>query len=58
MSQRISQNVIVGLLVLVGSFFFLVALYLIGSKDNMFTSGFRIYSKFNDVKGLLVGNNI
>ena len=24
----------------------------------MFTSGFRIYSKFNDVKGLLVGNNI
>jgi len=58
MSQRISQNVKVGLLVLAGSFFFLVALYLIGSKDNMFTSGFRISSSFKDVKGLLVGNNV
>ena len=58
MSQRISQNMKVGLLVLAGSFFFLVALYLIGSKDNMFTPGFRIYSKFKDVKGLLVGNNV
>lgn len=58
MSQRISQNVKVGLLVLAGSFFFLAALYLIGSKENMFTPGFRIYSKFNDVKGLLVGNNV
>ena len=58
MSTRISQNLKVGLLVLTGSFFFLAALYLIGSKDNLFTPGFKIYAKFSDVKGLLVGNNI
>jgi len=58
MSQRISQNVKVGLLVLSGSFILLAALYFIGSKDNLFTPGFRINANFKDVKGLLIGNNV
>lgn len=41
-----------------GTFVFVIALYLIGSKDNLFTQGFRISANFKDVKGLLIGNNV
>lgn len=58
MKERLSQNIKVGLLVIAGTFFFIAALYFIGSKDNLFTPGFRISAAFKDVKGLLIGNNV
>jgi phospholipid/cholesterol/gamma-HCH transport system substrate-binding protein len=37
---------------------FVVAVYLIGSKDNLFTSNTNLYASFKDVRGLSVGNNV
>ncbi|HOV83511.1 MAG TPA: MlaD family protein [Paludibacteraceae bacterium] len=37
---------------------FVVAVYLIGSKENLFTSNTNLYASFKDVRGLSVGNNV
>jgi phospholipid/cholesterol/gamma-HCH transport system substrate-binding protein len=58
MSDNANQNIKVGLLVIAGLIIFVVGLYLIGQKDNMFSAGFKISANFKDVKGLLIGNNV
>ncbi len=58
MKEKLTQNIKVGFLVLVGTAIFVITLYLIGKKDNLFTAGFRISATFKDVKGLMIGNNV
>lgn len=37
---------------------FVVAVYLIGGKENLFTSNTNLYASFKDIRGLVVGNNV
>ncbi len=53
-----SQKIRLGLFVSIGIFLFVVAVYIIGAKQNMFSSTITLNSKLKDVKGLQVGNNV
>jgi phospholipid/cholesterol/gamma-HCH transport system substrate-binding protein len=58
MQTTISQKMKTGIFTIIGIFLFVGAIFLIGSKQNMFGDTFMIYGTFNNVSGLNVGNNI
>lgn len=58
MEKTITKNIRLGLFVLIGTLFLIYALYMIGSKRNMFGSTFRINAIFHNVNGLMAGNNV
>jgi len=58
MENNVSRNIKVGLFVLIGTVFIIIAFYFIGSKQNLFGSSFRISTNFKNVNGLRVGNNV
>ncbi len=58
MQTTTSQKVKIGVFTVVGILLFVIGIFLIGSKKNMFTSTFMIYGTFSNVGGLNVGNNI
>ena len=47
-----------GVFVAAALILFVVAVYLIGSKGNLFRPTKDIYSSFKDIRGLVVGNNV
>jgi phospholipid/cholesterol/gamma-HCH transport system substrate-binding protein len=47
-----------GMFVCAALFFFIIAIYYIGKKQQLFNTTFRISSLFKDVRGLQVGNNV
>lgn len=47
-----------GIFVLTGTVLLIVCLYLIGTKQNLFSDTMSVYVKFNDVNGLIKGNNV
>ncbi len=58
MGTETAKNIRVGLFVLTGGILFIMGMYLIGNKQNLFGSTFRISANFHDVNGLRVGNNV
>ncbi len=52
------NNIKLGALVLVTAIVFMVGLYLIGDKKNLFGDTFMITAQFRDVSGLTAGNNV
>jgi len=58
MSKEITRNIRVGLIVVAGTIFLISALYIIGDKQNLFGSTFRISAQFYNVNGLMTGNNV
>lgn len=58
MAIETSKNIRVGLFVLIGTALLIVALYLIGSKQNLFGSTFTLKAQFYNVNGLMAGNNV
>lgn len=58
MNNEMSQNIRLGLFVLVGMVLLIVGLYFIGSNRNMFSKTFTLYATFKDVNGLREGNNV
>ncbi len=58
MAEDISKNIRVGLFVTIGGVLFIMAMYLIGAKQNLFGSTFKISANFHNVNGLMVGNNV
>jgi len=56
--MEISKNSKVGFFVLTGTAILILALYLIGSKQNFFGSNFELHAKFKTINGLMPGNNI
>lgn len=58
MEKLILRNIRLGLFVLLGTLFFIYALYMIGSKRNLFGTTFRINAIFHNVNGLMKGNNV
>jgi phospholipid/cholesterol/gamma-HCH transport system substrate-binding protein len=56
--MEISKNIKVGIFVLIGTGLLIIALYLIGTKQNLFGSTFELQAKFKNVNGLMTGNNV
>lgn len=53
-----NKNIKLGIFVLAGTVFLILAFYFIGSKQNLFGDTFRISAKFYNVNGLMKGNNV
>lgn len=58
MSKFKSRPLKLGMLVSVGLLLFVMAVYYLGSKQNLFSSTFTVTSHFSDVKGLVEGNKV
>lgn len=58
MEKKKSTKLVSAIFIVTGSFLLLIALFVIGSKQNMFTSTMNIQSVFEKVSGLLEGSNV
>src|SRR6185312_7968825 len=58
MEKSISRNIRLGVFVTIGTLFLIYALYMIGSKKNLFGSTFKVNAMFHNVNGLMAGNNV
>ncbi|UOB17935.1 MlaD family protein [Abyssalbus ytuae] len=58
MNKTTSQKIRLGIFVITGLSFFVLAAYLIGNQQNLFQKSFKISAKFNNVNGLQLGNNV
>tara|TARA_R110000868_G_scaffold100301_6_gene275907 strand:+ start:1841 stop:2824 length:984 start_codon:yes stop_codon:yes gene_type:complete len=58
MKNTSSQKIRLGLFVVISTFLFVLAIYLIGQKQNMFKKTFTISAYFQNVNGLQKGNNV
>lgn len=58
MKKETSRTLRVGIFVITGLVLFIVAIYLIGENQNMFKKTFTISANFNNVSGLMQGNNV
>ncbi len=58
MGKSTSQKIKVGIFVIVGTILLILALYYIGSRQQMFSKNIQLYGVFEDVNGLQLGNNV
>ena len=58
MKNTSSQKLRLGLFVILGTVLFIVGVYLIGQRQNMFKKTFTISTYFQNVNGLQHGNNV
>jgi phospholipid/cholesterol/gamma-HCH transport system substrate-binding protein len=56
--EKTSQKIKLGLFVLTGTTLLIISLYLIGTKKNLFHKTISVYVRFNNVNGLITGNNV
>jgi phospholipid/cholesterol/gamma-HCH transport system substrate-binding protein len=58
MKKSNSQKINLGLFVIISTLFLIIALYFIGNRQNLFNKSFKISAVFNNVNGLILGNNV
>lgn len=58
MKKSNSQKIRLGLFVIISTIFLITALYFIGNRQNLFEKTFKISAIFNNVNGLILGNNV
>ncbi len=58
MKKKVSHKVRLGIFISLGILIFILAIYFIGEKQQLFRSTFRISGVFKDVGGLQAGNNV
>ena len=58
MSKESGYQWKLGMFVILGLVLFVGTIYFVGKQKNLFGSTFELYSKFNSVSGLEVGNNV
>jgi len=58
MKKNISSKIRLGIFISLGILVFIVAIYFIGEKQQLFRSTFRVSGVFKDVGGLQAGNNV
>lgn len=58
MKKSNSQKISLGLFIILSTLFLITALYYIGNRQNLFGKTFRISAVFNNVNGLILGNNV
>jgi phospholipid/cholesterol/gamma-HCH transport system substrate-binding protein len=56
--MKASNNIKLGILVSASIAIFIVGIYFVGQKQQMFNSTFRVSGVFRDISGLQVGNNV
>lgn len=57
-SSEVKQNIKLGAFVLMGLVLFLVAVFFIGSENNVFNKTFTVHAVFRNVEGLKSGDNV
>lgn len=58
MKKTDSQKIRLGLFVIISTLLLISLLYFIGNKQNIFKKTFKISAVFNNVNGLILGNNV
>lgn len=58
MKKDTSQNIKLGIFVIIGSILLVLTVYFIGSKKDLFQNTSKISSVFKNVSGLQIGNNV
>jgi len=58
MTNRAINNVKLGAFTLAGLLFLVLLLYMIGKNQNMFGENYLLRARFNNVQGLITGNNV
>lgn len=58
MEMKKSNKLTLAIFIIMGVALFLIAIFIIGSKQNMFTSTMKLHSVFETVSGLLEGANV
>ncbi|GMN11717.1 hypothetical protein MTsPCn9_29000 [Croceitalea sp. MTPC9] len=58
MAKTTMENLKLGVFVLLGTLLLLIAAYLIGNRQNMFTKNFTVTAVFKNANGLQNGNNV
>ncbi|MGZ6523194.1 MAG: MlaD family protein, partial [Bacteroidia bacterium] len=58
MKEQLINKAKLGAFVLIATTFLILGLYYIGSKKNIFHSTIKVSSDFNNVGGLMPGNNV
>ena len=58
MEKKKSTKLVMAIFIIAGSALFLVAIFVIGSKQNLFTSTMKLQSVFETVSGLLEGSTV
>ena len=58
MAKKLISNVKLGVFVLAGLLFLVILLYMIGKNRNMFGSNFVLKARFENIQGLVAGNNV
>jgi len=58
MEKKKSTKLVMAIFIITGSALFLIAIFVIGSKQNLFTSTMKLQSVFETVSGLLEGSTV
>ena len=58
MQKKGGNKIRLGIFVATGIALLIAAIYLIGERQEMFSSTFRVSGIFKDISGLLIGNNV
>jgi phospholipid/cholesterol/gamma-HCH transport system substrate-binding protein len=58
MDKATKRNVILGLFVIIGIVLFIIGIFLVGSKNEIFKDTFQITAKFSNATGLKPGSNV
>lgn len=58
MKKSDSQKIRLGLFIIISTFLLISMLYFIGNRQNLFGKTFKISAVFNNVNGLILGNNV
>ena len=58
MAKRTLNNVKLGFFVLAGLIFLVILLYMIGKNRNLFGDTYQLKARFENIQGLVVGNNV
>ncbi len=58
MAKKIISNVKLGVFVLAGLLFLVILLYMIGKNRNLFGSNYVLKARFENIQGLVAGNNV
>lgn len=58
MKKNVENKIKLGVFVFIGIALFIIGIYFIGDRQQLFSSTFRIKAMFKDVNGLKIGNNV
>ena len=58
MKTTTGQKLKIGIFTIIGIVILFVAIFLIGSQKNLFSSTYTVYGTFKNVGGLQIGNNV